>query len=255
MKQYKYYIIYQIRNLINNKIYIGKHCTNNKNDNYFGSGILITRAIKKYGKQNFEKTILFECKSVEELDKKEVEIVNLEFLARSDVYNIALGGFGGSAKQCILKGKNNVHYGKIHIYNEKTLKIINWPKNKPIPIGWIKGRCPKIETYSEKMEEKYKLWFPFFEEYKKSGYNGVKAKFNYKQSKTALTTNLARYIPEFNEYRKICSRADQHIFNINNKLYTLQQLANITHIKEGTLYYRLVKQKWPIDKAINYMTI
>lgn len=58
------------------------------------------------------------------------------------------------------------------------------------------------------MEEKYKLWFPFFEEYKKSGYNGVKAKFNYKQSKTALTTNLARYIPEFNEYRKICSRAD-----------------------------------------------
>jgi len=38
---------------------------------------------------------LFECASFEEMNKKEAEIVNKEFLARDDVYNICLGGAGG----------------------------------------------------------------------------------------------------------------------------------------------------------------
>ena len=60
-----------------------------------GSGLRIQRAIKKYGVENFEKTILFECSSVEEMNAKEAEIVNEEFIARDDVYNIKLGGEGG----------------------------------------------------------------------------------------------------------------------------------------------------------------
>ena len=59
-----------------------------------GSGIRIVRAIKKYGVENFEKTILFECTSVEEMNAKEAEIVNEDFIARDDVYNINVGGAG-----------------------------------------------------------------------------------------------------------------------------------------------------------------
>lgn len=57
-----------------------------------GSGVRIIRAIKKYGIENFEKTVLFECKSFEEMNAKEAEIVNEEFISRDDVYNIVLGG-------------------------------------------------------------------------------------------------------------------------------------------------------------------
>ena len=76
-------------------IYVGKHMTDNKDDDYMGSGLRIRRAIEKYGIENFEKTILFECASVDEMNAKEAEIVNEDFIARDDVYNIKLGGDGG----------------------------------------------------------------------------------------------------------------------------------------------------------------
>ena len=50
--------VYITTNLINGKQYVGDHTTNNINDRYFGSGIGIVRAVKKYGKKNFKKEIL-----------------------------------------------------------------------------------------------------------------------------------------------------------------------------------------------------
>ena len=90
-----FYLIYKITNTINNKIYIGKHKTNDKNDDYMGSGKLLLRAINKYGIDKFKKEILFECNSEEEMNQKEAEIVDDEFVARLDTYNIKLGGQGG----------------------------------------------------------------------------------------------------------------------------------------------------------------
>ena len=90
-----FYLIYKITNTINNKIYIGKHKTNDKNDDYMGSGKILNKAIEKYGVDKFKKEILFECNSEEEMNQKEAEIVDDEFVARLDTYNIKLGGQGG----------------------------------------------------------------------------------------------------------------------------------------------------------------
>lgn len=87
----KYYLIYKITNLINNKIYIGQHVTYNINDDYMGSGIYLKHAIEKYGKENFKKEILFECNNQEELNKKEAELVNEALIKRKDTYNLNLG--------------------------------------------------------------------------------------------------------------------------------------------------------------------
>ena len=69
------YIIYKTTNLKNNKIYIGKHQTENINDTYLGSGIALEKAIKRYSKQNFKKEILFVFNTETEMNEKEKELV------------------------------------------------------------------------------------------------------------------------------------------------------------------------------------
>jgi hypothetical protein len=46
------YTVYRTVNQINQKFYIGVHKTMNPMDNYLGSGKILGRAIKKYGKEN-----------------------------------------------------------------------------------------------------------------------------------------------------------------------------------------------------------
>lgn len=87
-----YYTVYKITNIINNKIYIGVHSTENLNDSYMGSGYLLKNAIKKYGVENFKKEILFNFDSLKEALIVERSIVNQEFINRPDVYNLTLGG-------------------------------------------------------------------------------------------------------------------------------------------------------------------
>lgn len=73
-------------------IYIGYHRTRDINDNYMGSGILISRAVKKHGISNFSKEVLFVFDTEQEALNKEHEIVNEEFVYRNDTYNKTVGG-------------------------------------------------------------------------------------------------------------------------------------------------------------------
>ena len=91
------YIIYKTTNLINNNIYIGQHATEDINDNYLGSGVALLSDIKKYGKDNFKKEILYIFGTRQEADKKERELVNANFIKRTDTYNIIEGGMYNSA--------------------------------------------------------------------------------------------------------------------------------------------------------------
>lgn len=92
-----YYYVYQITNLINGKIYIGKHKSAKHpfDNDYYGSGKQITAAIEKYGIENFKKEILHYCSSLEEMADKEAEIVTEDFVKRKDTYNMHKGGPGG----------------------------------------------------------------------------------------------------------------------------------------------------------------
>lgn len=92
-----YHYTYKITNLINNKIYYGVrmcHCLPEK-DCYWGSGTIIKRAIKKYGKENFKKEIEKNFETREEAELYEAKIVNEEFVERADTYNLRIGGMNG----------------------------------------------------------------------------------------------------------------------------------------------------------------
>ena len=86
--------LYKIENKLNEKFYIGVHSTDDINDGYMGSGDLIIKAIKKYGKNNFLKTVLKYCDNRELLMELEKKVVNKKFVARKDTYNVNVGGVG-----------------------------------------------------------------------------------------------------------------------------------------------------------------
>ena len=69
----------------------------NLNDNYFGSGKNIRRAIAKYGKDNFTKEILEFRNTRSEIKQLEKSIVNEELLKNPLCYNIQVGGEGGTS--------------------------------------------------------------------------------------------------------------------------------------------------------------
>lgn len=89
------FTIYKTTNLINGKFYIGKHQAHDINDSYYGSGKGIKAAIKKYGKKNFKKEVLFVFDNEEDMNFKEIELITEEFVSRKDTYNAGIGGEGG----------------------------------------------------------------------------------------------------------------------------------------------------------------
>lgn len=90
-----HYYLYEIKNTITGKIYIGVHKTKSLDDGYMGSGKIINRAMQKHGIENFTKTILETFDNLADMFAREKEVVNDAFLARADVYNLRRGGTGG----------------------------------------------------------------------------------------------------------------------------------------------------------------
>lgn len=88
--------IYLTKNLINGRMYIGKHHSAIYDSNYYGSGKILQQAIERYGKENFTNEILFEANTVEELNLKEIQFIS-EYRKKykEKMYNIANGGDGG----------------------------------------------------------------------------------------------------------------------------------------------------------------
>ena len=87
-------VIYETINKINGKRYIGKDKHNDPN--YLGSGAILTKAIKKYGRENFVKTILEHCDSEDHMAERERHWIKITGAQISDTYyNIGSGGNGG----------------------------------------------------------------------------------------------------------------------------------------------------------------
>ena len=131
-----YHTIYVTTNKINGKKYIGKHQTSDLNDNYLGSGILLKQAIKKYGKKNFEKEILFVFDNESEMNDKEKELITESVILCDDYYNISFGGQGGKILNdeslLLVHQKIKITHNSNDLKRKKSEAAIEGHKNKTI---------------------------------------------------------------------------------------------------------------------------
>lgn len=157
----KYYgYIYITTNNINGKRYIGQKKMNRNWKNYLGSGILLQKAFKKYGKENFTKVIIDFAYSKEELDLKESQYIEFfDAVNSNDYYNLQNGGNTCSPTEetkekirqahiGLLTGENHPMYGKQH--TDESKKKISDSKKGQIPYN-------KGKKMSSEQKEKLKI--------------------------------------------------------------------------------------------------
>ena len=163
-KQFYHYFIYKTTCLVNNKIYIGCHATNNLDDGYLGSGKLLFAAIKKYGKENFSRTILETFTNPDDMFSKERIIVNEDLISSKTSYNLVVGGSGGFKVQDIDDWKQKLSASRIGNTNALGYKHSDETKRKISESGkgktaWNKG-LPGTwvgKTHSEESKRKISI--------------------------------------------------------------------------------------------------
>jgi len=119
-----YGFIYLTINLVNGRKYIGKKIYDSNSRTYLGSGTLLRKAIEKYGRDNFKRTILEECATDEELSIAEVKwIRQFNAVKNKEFYNLAEGGTGGMRWKSIphpMSGKRHREETKIKMSESRT---------------------------------------------------------------------------------------------------------------------------------------
>ena len=154
-KEGSYGFVYLTINKVNNRAYVGM-CSSKKSNAYIGSGTLLKIAIKKYGKENFSRTILESCATEQELREAEKRwIEKFDAVNSEQFYNLSEGGRGGKTANyrkmsSIVKAtwdamtaeERKARMQKTNSSNKQTSWSICWPKQ---PNVWKK--CGKREKF------------------------------------------------------------------------------------------------------------
>lgn len=184
----QYYYLYKTTNLINGNYYVGVHSSDNpETDPYYGSGTLITRAVAKYGRENFKVEILQYFDTWEDALEGERITVNEQLLKDPKSYNLTLGGRGvapdpvllvdpetkqiirvskSKAPQLLKRGYTMARRYRMHRDGAETLCPEHLVEQY-LADGWQKGptedHCKKISTdhigrkHTEEAKEKIRL--------------------------------------------------------------------------------------------------
>lgn len=163
-----YGFVYITTCLANGKRYLGQRKFNKGWQNYIGSGNAFTKAVSRYGRENFTRSIIDICYSAEELNEAErAYSLALDVVEDENYYNLVQGG-GTSAgwkpseetRKKISeahKGEKNVWYGRKHTQEEKR-KIGAARKGMKLPKEWRENisAARTGQKISEEAREKLK---------------------------------------------------------------------------------------------------
>lgn len=176
-----YYMIYKITNLIDGRMYVGKHRSSLKRDGYMGSSPLLSADIKKYGKKAFKFEVLEYLPDQKSLDKREKEFITEEIIKSDKWYNKspAIGDcydvtstaeFRSYRKEFMIKKWREGEFDFLHkqILSKDNPELrINWITNgkenckikfsEETPEGWWKGRS-HLHNNSSKAKLTQWIW-------------------------------------------------------------------------------------------------
>lgn len=241
-----YGYIYITRNLINKKIYIGKHKSEKYDSSYYGSGKLLLYDIEKYGKNNFTNEILYKADSKEELNSKEKQYIEeYKNIYKELMYNIANGGDGGDTFSNRTKEEkeefidkmteiNRLRCSSVEFKNKASKRLSEKYKDESerikqsnkIKKSWSNPELRKLQ--SDKLKRYYKtnkkdqsyLYKPCILEL-----NGVRIEFDSKKSLCKYLKDKYNYSPDQNRFKNIINNSLKGIgfkpFNNKEKLKDL----------------------------------
>jgi group I intron endonuclease len=214
-----FWCIYQITNKVNGKRYIGQHKYCNEENplyDYWGSGKIIKLAIKKYGKKNFEKNVLYQrIKSLETANSMEIWAIE----KYKPEYNIAKGGGGPTGCEPINKGVKGIfHHSeearrKISEANKQRI-VTEETKKKMSEI--MKGRTPSkntIEAVKKANIGRHHQGAVWTEEQRKAQSERIKGKHHSEETKKKMSEAMkGRKISEETK-KKISESKKGHIIS------------------------------------------
>lgn len=125
------YYTYKVTNKKNGKYYFGAHSSNSLDDGYLGSGTGIKRAVKKYGRESFERTVLEVFDNEDDLYLAEEKLIPQSIVDDRMSYNGTLGGRGGWSHIDVRGDKNPMKNPEVAAKSAKALKAVkNGPKKE-----------------------------------------------------------------------------------------------------------------------------
>lgn len=244
--------VYLTTNNINGMKYIGKHC-GELDDSYLGSGTILKRAIEKYGKKNFTKSILYISKNDIENSEKEKEFIALyQATSSPEFYNLHEGGRGGNTtagysqeeKEALRrklsevnKGEKNGMYDKHH--SEETKAYLSY---------WAEFERDNSVYRTEEFRQK-------MSELTKGENNGMYGKKHTEESKQKMSKNsIGKTAGEKNGmYGKSGDKA------LNGKRIEMydeeRNLVRTFNAKTAVLQFLGMKGHTQLDKAIKNGTL
>lgn len=152
--QRKYHFIYQTTCSVTGKYYRGMHSTDDMDDGYLGSGYILRRSIKKYGKGTHERVILEDCSDRGRafLREREKSWVSEEQLNDPLCMNIAHGGSSAPIGNRFASGKRTEEQRKrISEGTKKGFASMSAEARQRLSevnrrIPWMKGKKHTQET-------------------------------------------------------------------------------------------------------------
>lgn len=126
-----YGYVYEVTCKVNGKKYIGQH-KGNFDPKYLGSGTIQQRAIKKFGKSNFEVKLLVECDTMESLNAAEQYYININNAIESDEFY------------------NLINYGQYCQFSAET-------RRKMSQAAKLRSNTPEFKSYMSKLHSGKKI--------------------------------------------------------------------------------------------------